>query len=151
MLELTKKITRGDQADQADTVSLPWEKRLKSRLRVITAAGVEAGIFLPRGTVLRGGDLLSSEDGRIVEVTAAPENVSTVRTSDSLLCARLCYHLGNRHVALEITADYIRYTHDHVLDDMVTQLGGTVELEKAPFEPEYGAYGSGHNHGHHHG
>jgi len=155
MLELITKVAKIGSSTPSDSVSLPWEKRLKSRLRVQTANGVEAGIFLPRGSVLRGGDLLASADGTTVAVTAAAETVSTVRTSDPLLCARLCYHLGNRHVALEITANYIRYLHDHVLDDMINQLGGKVEVEEAPFEPEHGAYSGGHgahNHGdHHHG
>lgn len=152
MIELTSKTESGVPAD---SVSLPWEKRLKSRLRVLTANGTEAGIFLPRGSVLRGGDLLVSTEGTIIAVKAAPESVSTIRTTEPLLCARLCYHLGNRHVALEIGGDYIRYLHDHVLDDMVSQLGGVVEVEQAPFEPEHGAYSGGHSHSHnqdhHHG
>lgn len=140
------------------TVSLPWEKRLKSRLRVRLDNGEEAGIFLPRGTVLRGGDMLVSAEGEAVLVQAALETVSTVRTFDPLLLARLCYHLGNRHVALEIGREYVRYLHDHVLDGMVHGLGGEAIVEEAPFEPEHGAYGGhgengghgGHSHGHGH-
>ncbi len=150
MLELISKVARIDSGTPSDSVSLPWEKRLKSRLRVQTTNGREAGIFLPRGSVLRGGDLLASADGTIVAVAAASETVSTVHTSDPLLCARLCYHLGNRHVALEISVNYLRYLHDHVLDEMVNQLGGTVTVEEAPFEPEHGAYSGAHG-GHHHG
>jgi urease accessory protein len=137
------------------TVFLPWEQRLKSRLRVRLDGGLEAGIFLPRGTVLRGGDVLVSAEGEAVLVRAAVETVSTVRTSDPLLLARLCYHLGNRHVALEIGTGYLRYLHDYVLDGMVHGLGGETVVEEAPFEPEHGAYGEygghgGHSHGHGH-
>lgn len=148
MLELIRKVEGAGPA--AKTVSLAWEKRLKSRLRVQLDDGEEAGIFLARGTVLRGGDILATATGELVRVVAAPELVSTVRTDEPLLLARLCYHLGNRHVALEIMAGSIRYLHDHVLDDMVAQLGGRVVVETGPFEPEHGAYaGPGHSHGTH--
>ncbi len=150
MLELTRKVTDGGRAGLI--VILPWEKRIKSRLRVRLDNGEEAGIFLARGTILRGGDILAGKNGELVEVVAAPEVVSTVRVEDSLLFGRLCYHLGNRHVSLEIRPGCIRYLHDHVLDEMVVQLGGLVSVEHVPFEPEHGAYG-GHDHSshvHHH-
>lgn len=148
MIELTHKTTSTVKA--LTTVSLPWEKRLKSRLRVMLDNSEEAGIFLERGTVLRGGDILEAPTGERVKVIAAPETLSTVYTAEPLLLARLCYHLGNRHVALEISPGRIRYQHDHVLDDMVEQLGGRVTMEEAPFEPEHGAYsGHGHSHGNH--
>ncbi len=131
------------------SLTLPWEQRIRSRLRVVLDSGEEAGLFLPRGTVLRGGDVLSGEAGIAVLVQAAPEQVSTVRSGDRLLLARLCYHLGNRHVALEISKGYLRYLRDHVLDEMVRTLGGDPVWEMAPFEPEHGAYG-GHHHGHDH-
>ena len=82
-------------------------------------------------------------------VRAAQETVSTVYVTDALLLARAAYHLGNRHVLLQITADWLRYQHDHVLDDMIHQMGLDVVCEQAPFEPEAGAYSSG-GHGHHH-
>jgi len=144
MIELTHKLTGGGAAGRK--INLPWEKRIKSRLRAQLDNGDEAGIFLERGTVLRGGDILTGSSGELVEVMAAPETVSTVRPEDPLQLARLCYHLGNRHVALEILPGRIRYLHDHVLDEMVAQLGGSVTVETAPFEPEHGAYG-GHDHG----
>lgn len=154
MIELTHKIFTDQKASRS--VCLPWEKRLKSRLRVMLDSNEEAGIFLERGAVLRGGDILVAATGELVEVVAAPETLSTVHVDDPLLLARLCYHLGNRHVPLEVTAGCIRYQHDHVLDDMVAQLGGRVEVEEAPFEPEHGAYSShsghsnqGHSHSHH--
>lgn len=151
IMELTHKTITGSKADLK--ISLAWEKRIKSRLRVQLDDGSEAGIFLERGTVLRGGDVLTGATGDCVEVVAALETVSTVRPEDPLLFGRLCYHLGNRHIALEILPGRIRYLHDHVLDEMVVQLGGTVTVENAPFEPEHGAYGSSqpahstHSHG----
>jgi urease accessory protein len=149
MITLVKRINGATETYY--TVCLPWEQRVKSRLRVRLDSGEEAGIFMPRGTVLRGGDMLSSEEGSAVMVLAAAEMVSTVRTGDPLLLARICYHLGNRHVALEIGKEYARYLHDHVLDQMVQGLGGDVELEKCPFEPEYGAYGDHGDQGDHGG
>ncbi|MFT6287054.1 MAG: urease accessory protein [Alcanivorax sp.] len=131
------------------TLSLPIDQRQKSRLKVILDDGREAGLFLPRGQVLRGGDLLQSTEGLVVMVEAAAESVSTVNSEDALALARVCYHLGNRHVSLQITATWIRYQHDHVLDDMVIGLGLPVTVEQAPFEPEGGAYQTGvHVHAH---
>jgi urease accessory protein len=138
---------------------LPFEQRQKSRLLTSLSDGAEVGLMLPRGTVLRGGDLLRAEDGRIVEVVAAAEAVSMVQSDNPVLLARAAYHLGNRHVAVQITADSLRYLHDHVLDDMVRGLGFEVRFANLPFEPEAGAYASathahsGHGHGahdHHH-
>jgi len=132
-------------------LTLPFGERSKSRLRAILDNGEDAGLFLERGTVLRHGDLLLSEDGRVVEVRAAAESVSTVRTDDALLLSRACYHLGNRHVALQIGVGWLRYQHDHVLDDMLRGFGLIIEVELAPFEPEGGAYVSAHaTHSHHH-
>ena len=132
------------------TLTLPFEQRQKSRLRTRLDNGEEVGLFLPRGTVLRHGDRLRAANGRVVEVRAAPETVSTARTDDPLRLARAAYHLGNRHVALQLGPGWLRYLHDHVLDGMVRELGLEVIYEQAPFEPEAGAYGGGHHHGHDH-
>ena len=112
------------------------------------------GLFLPRGTALRDGDLLRAENGWIICVRAAPETVSVARAADPVTLARASYHLGNRHIALQVTGDGVRYLHDHVLDEMVRSLGLTVTVESLPFEPEAGAYGgfgghddAGHSHG----
>jgi urease accessory protein len=130
---------------------LPFNERSKSRLRATLDSGEEVGLFLERGSVLRDGDLLRAEDGRVIRVEAAPETVSTVRTDDGLLLARACYHLGNRHVALQIGAGWLRYCHDHVLDDMLRGFGLEVRVEQAAFEPEGGAYvASSHAHPHTH-
>ncbi|MGE0155372.1 MAG: urease accessory protein UreE [Reyranellaceae bacterium] len=123
---------------------LPFELRQRSRLLAVMESGEEVGLILPRGTVLRGGDRLQSSDGRLVEVVAAPEEVSIVRSADARELARAAYHLGNRHVALQITADSIRYLKDHVLDDMLRGLGLKVDADLLPFEPEAGAYSGSH-------
>jgi urease accessory protein len=113
--------------------------------------GVKAGLFLPRGTVLYNGEMLASDDGVIIEIKAAPEVVSTAHSDDPNILARACYHLGNRHVPLQIESAFLRYQHDHVLDDMVRGLGLTISHEEAPFEPERGAYGDyGHAGRHEH-
>jgi len=130
------------------TLTLPFELRQKSRLRTWLDNGADVGLFLPRGTVLRHGDRLRATNGLIVEVCAAAETVSTAYTTDPLLLARAAYHLGNRHVALQLDSDWLRYVHDHVLDSMVRELGLDVLCEQAPFEPETGAYRGGHHHSH---
>lgn len=131
------------------TLSLPINSRVKSRIKVILDDGREAGLFLPRGKILRGGDLVASEDGIVVEIKAAPELVSTVTSDNPHALAVASYHLGNRHVPLQVEPTWLRYLHDHVLDDMVKGLGLSVKTETAPFEPEAGAYQSSAN-GHHH-
>lgn len=148
MHELTHHIAVPGAADS--TLTLPFEARRKSRLRARLDNGEEAALFLPRGQILRHGDQLRSDSGFLVEVRAAPETVSTAQCTEPTLLARACYHLGNRHVALQIGSGWLRYRHDHVLDDMVRGLGLAVHCEQAPFEPEPGAYqGSGHGHHHH--
>lgn len=135
-------------------MSLPFRERSKSRARHVLDNGEEAGLFLERGAILRGGDLLLADDGRVVQVEAANESVSTVSAADPLMLARACYHLGNRHVPLQIAAGWLRYQHDHVLDDMLRGFGLDVRVELAPFEPEGGAYVSqvhAHSHSHSHG
>jgi urease accessory protein len=146
MHELTRRTAADTQADTS--LTLPFELRQRSRLRACLDNGEEAGLYLERGTILRNGDRLQAEDGLVVEVRAAPEPVSTVSCSDPSAMARACYHLGNRHVALQIGDAWIRYLHDHVLDDMVRRLGLEVTLEQAPFEPEAGAYHGAHHHHH---
>ncbi len=148
MLKIYQRLEQTEATEQV--LTLPFELRQKSRLRATLNDGTEVGLMLPRGQLLRGGDCLQAEDGTVVRVEAAPEQVSTVRHSDPLMIARACYHLGNRHVPLQIGDGWIRYQHDHVLDDMVRGLGLDVEFESAPFEPEGGAYGGGHGHHHDH-
>jgi urease accessory protein len=155
MLKIAVKIDSSTDHPRAAELKLvlPFGDRAKSRLRVTFDNGEEAGLFLERGSVLRNGDLLLADDGRVVEVRAAMETVSTVRTSDPWTLARASYHLGNRHVALEIGPGWLRYQHDHVLDDMLRGFGLEVTVEQSQFEPEAGAYVSAtaHSHSHAHG
>ena len=144
MIHLTRKLET-DRLPNA-TLTLPWEQRIRSRLRVVLDNGAEAGLFLQRGTTLSDGDLLTGEDGDVVRVVAADETLSTVIDADALALARACYHLGNRHTPVEITEGRIRYLHDPVLDEMVRGLGLTVRIDRAPFQPEAGAYGGHHHH-----
>lgn len=141
MQTFTQRIIEG--APTA-VLRLPFELRQRSRLRTILDTGEEIGIFLPRGSVLRDGDLLGNEDGAILVVRAAAERVSLGSSADPLLFSRACYHLGNRHVPLQIGAGWLRYERDHVLDDLLRKLGLTVVWEDAPFEPEAGAYDQHH-------
>lgn len=128
---------------------LPFETRCKSRLRTRLASGEECGLFLERGTVLRGGDTLEANDGRLVEVVAAPEALMEAVSGDPLLLAKAAYHLGNRHVAVDLLPGRVRFAADHVLGEMVRGLGLKLIEVEAPFEPESGAYGAhgGHSHG----
>ena len=142
---LTRRIISAARIDVEAALTL--EQRLRSRLRIRLDDGREAGIMLARGETLKDGDLLASVDGLVVRIRAAPEAVSTATSDDALLLARICYHLGNRHVPLQIERGRLRWRHDHVLDDLVRRLGLPVAVERAPFEPEPGAYG-GHVHGH---
>jgi len=144
MLKVHEKLEAKESTDLV--LTLPFELRQKSRLKAILNNGVEVGIMLPRGIVLRGGDCLKAEDGSVIRIEASNEEVSTVLHNDPLMIARASYHLGNRHVALQIGDGWLRYSHDHVLDEMVKGLGLQVKFESAPFEPEGGAYG-GHSHG----
>lgn len=149
MLKLTEKTSDSDSI--STTLTLPLEQRIKCRLKVTLDDGRDAGVFLERGTTLKDGEYLKSETGEVIKIIAADESVSTVHCEDPLQLARACYHLGNRHVPLQITNGFVRYQHDHVLDDMVRGLGLHVISEKAPFEPEPGAYGGSAAHGHAHG
>jgi len=131
-----------------DRLIAPFDLRQKSRARVTLASGVEAWLFLERGTVLRHGDCLRSRCGRVVRVEAAPEQVLTVRADDPAALLRAAYHLGNRHVLLEIGPDWLRLGFDPVLRDMLVGLEVRVAEEEAPFEPAAGAYYSAHAHRH---
>lgn len=143
MLKFEKKIENGTPDT---TVTLVRDQREKSRLKVMLDDGREAGLFFEKGTSFQDGDLIISDDGTaLVKVKAADETVSSIYCDDSLQLARACYHLGNRHISLQIDRGILRYQHDYVLDDMVRGLGLDVKIEQAPFEPESGAY-SGHHH-----
>jgi urease accessory protein len=127
---------------------LPFDLRQKSRLRVTLDNGVEAALFLARGTVLRDGDLLEAEDRTLVRVVAAPENILYVTANKPYDLTRAAYHLGNRHVPVELGEGYLKLATDPVLKEMLTHLGLTLREDCLPFQPEPGAYGGGHRHGH---
>jgi len=151
MLELIAMMETGSRPETTcmDTLTLPYELRCKSRQRVRLDSGSDAALVLPPGTRLDDGDIVCTAGGQSVAVRAAVEPLSIARTEDALLHARACYHLGNRHVALEIGHGWLSYQPDHVLDDMVRGLGLDVVRESAAFRPERGAY-HGHAHGHAH-
>lgn len=131
-----------------ERLELGFDTRCKSRLRAKLASGEECGLFLERGTVLRGGDRLLANDGRVVAVVAASESLMEAASDDPLLIARAAYHLGNRHVAVHLLPGRLRFVADHVLGEMVRGLGLPVSAVEAAFEPESGAYGAHGGHGH---
>lgn len=150
MISLHTKI---DQADAVhDLLVLPYDQRERCRFRARLASGEEVALFLARGTVLRDGELLTGEGGRVVRVVAAPEPTYLVRCVDATMLARCAYHLGNRHTQVQIGQGWLRIRIDPVLKEMVEGLGAQVDQELAKFEPEPGAYaGGGHGHHHHDG
>ncbi len=172
MLQASKLIAQGQGLasallKRASTVELDWDVRQKSRFDATDSAGRTLGVFLPRGTVVRGGDVLVAEDGSLVRVTAAPQSVLKIThcpqhgTPYDLI--RAAYHLGNRHVPIELKPDHLKIEPDHVLADMLRAMHLIVHTVDEAFEPENGAYangghahgGHGHSHGHddhdHHG
>ncbi|BCZ78646.1 urease accessory protein UreE [Paraburkholderia terrae] len=133
---------------RAPTLTLAFDARCKSRLAATLDGGEEVALVLPRGTVLRDGDVLVADDGGLVRVVAAPESVLYVRAKDVLTLTRAAYHLGNRHTPVEVGSDYLKLEYDPVLADMLKRLGALVDQVEMPFQPETGAYGGGHRHGH---
>jgi urease accessory protein len=168
MLTVNKLIAQGRGlapalVKRAPRIELGWDQRQKSRLDAQDSSGRALAIFLPRGSVLRGGDVLVAEDGSLVRVQAAPQPVLVVRhctehgaPSDLL---RAAYHLGNRHVSVELKPDHLKLEPDHVLADLLRRMHLLVSEEASAFEPESGAYDAsghrdhdhGHGHGHGHG
>lgn len=141
MLKIIQHISDAGQPDDP-TLTLTFDQRQRSRARVQLDDGTEAALFLPHGTALRDGDLLVAREGERVRVRAAAEPVSTISIDDPVALARLCYHLGNRNVGLQISRVWVRYQHDPALDNLVRELGMNPALESAPFEPEFGAHQS---------
>jgi urease accessory protein len=133
---------------RAPTLTLAFDARCRSRLAATLDNGEEIALVLPRGTVLRDGDVLVADDGGLVRVVAAPESVLIVRAPDGLTLTRAAYHLGNRHTPVEVGADYLKLEYDPVLADMLKRLGASTNRVEMPFQPETGAYGGGHRHGH---
>jgi urease accessory protein len=155
MLHLTEVLASGEGAPPSGVLTLRFEDRRRSRLRAALDDGREVALLLPRGTILRDGDRLrEAAQGTVVAVRAAPQTLSHVTASDPLRLARAAYHLGNRHIPVQLGPGWLAYEHDHVLDGMVADLGLPVETRQAPFEPEAGGYrheGNAHGHDHAHG
>lgn len=152
MLKILQRLESIEPA--SSSLTLPFALRQKARQRARLDDGREVALMLPRGAPLRGGDCLRAEDDSVIRIVAAAECVTTAFTKDPVLLARACYHLGNRHVALQIGDTWLRYLHDHVLDQLSEALGLRVFEEQAEFEPEAGAYSAGSaplaHHGHEH-
>lgn len=145
MLTLAENLGHA-HTDVADTLTLTLETRIRGRFKATTDSGREAGIFLERGRCLLHGDVLRAEDGTLVRVLAAPEDLTEATATDWLLFSKAVYHLGNRHAAMEIGPLWCRFKPDHVLDDLARHLGLTTALITVPFQPETGAYHGGHGH-----
>ncbi len=143
---------------RASTLTLDWDTRQKSRFDATDSQGRALGVFLPRGAVVRGGDVLVAEDGSLVRVQAAPQDVLRITActehGSPFDLTRAAYHLGNRHVPIELQPDHLKIEPDHVLADMLRAMHMTVVAVSESFEPENGAYGdhgaSSHGHGHSH-
>jgi urease accessory protein len=168
MLTVNKLIAQGRGLSRvllqrSAGIALDWDVRQKSRFDATDSLGRSVGVFLPRGSVVRGGDVLVADDGSLIVAAAAPQPVMVVthcKTHGSAFdLTRAAYHLGNRHVALELQPDHLKLEPDHVLAGMLRQMHLTVTETDAPFEPENGAYaagghaahGAGHHHDHDHG
>ena len=135
----------------ADNVTLDHERRHCRRVALTSDAGMAFLLDLERTTVLDDGDALGLEDGRLVGVRAAPENLLQISAESPVRLLRLAWHIGNRHTPAEITADAVYVKDDHVLADMIRGQGGSLRSVMRPFRPERGAYDHGHAHGHAHG
>ena len=141
---------------RAATVELDWDVRQKSRFDATDSSSRQLGIFLPRGTAVRGGDALVAEDGSLIRVIAAPQSVLRIthcsEHGSPYDLIRAAYHLGNRHVPIELKPDHLKIEPDHVLADMLRAMHLIVNAVNEAFEPENGAYATGgHDHGHDHG
>ena len=163
MLICSKRVPQGRGlapvlVKRATSITLDWDTRQKSRFDATDSSGRSLGVFLPRGTVVRGGDVLVGEDGSLLKVLAADQAVLRITPCSehgSLFdLTRAAYHLGNRHVPIELQTDHLKIEPDHVLADLMRSMGLKVTEVLAPFEPEGGAYGDsallGHDHGHAH-
>jgi urease accessory protein len=151
MVEIKAKLKIARSAYKVDVkgrLELPFDSRQKSRLRAKLASGEEVALMLPRGEILRGGDLVTASDGRVIEVVSSVEKILHVEAKTPQELAKAAYHLGNRHVPVQVGEGFLRIAEDHVLEEMLRKLGANVSHLEAPFEPEAGAYAGGHQHQH---
>ncbi len=147
MLEVYERLGLHCHEPVNESVVLEHDQRDKGRLRLISESGVEVRLFLERGKPLLVGEYLKSNCGKIVQVKGAVETVAHASCDDWHTFARACYHLGNRHVKIQVGERWLRIKPDHVLEEMIHLLGLVISHEQAVFEPESGAYSQG---GHHH-
>ncbi len=145
MLE-AHEITHLHPGDKFLEITVSFEERQKSRYKTTTHCGQELGWFIERGRVLNANDVLKCIDGTRIKIHCAEESVSDVTCNDTLLLMKAAYHLGNRHVPLQVETSFLRYQEDYVLDDMVKGLGLNVIHATREFHPESGAYAGGHSH-----
>ena len=131
-----------------DIVRIDFDRRHRRRHALTTLGGLEVLIDLPQAVRLQDGDGLALADGRTVRVEAEAEALLEIEAPDAAALVRIAWHLGNRHLPVQLLGDRVRIRADHVIADMVRGLGGTAYAVEAPFEPEAGAYAGGH--GHHH-
>lgn len=157
MLKITQRYSGAAPAEVIDRLSLPFDLRKRGRFKAVTHSGRDIGLFIERGQVLQQGDLLLSDCGGVIEVLAEAETVVTASSDDWLQFSKVCYHLGNRHVPLQVGERWLRFQPDHVLQDLAELYGLATVIEQAPFTPENGAYGAhsgnahgDHDHGHSH-
>jgi urease accessory protein len=166
MLQVSKLIPQGQGLaavliKRAPSLELDWDLRQKSRFEATASDGQAVGVFLPRGTVVRGGDILVTTEGSFIRVLAAPQAVLRITACTShnhghdhshgaFDLMRAAYHLGNRHVPIELKPDHLKIEPDHVLAEMLRAMHLEVEEVSATFEPESGAYGQANSHGHGH-
>lgn len=156
MLQISKIIPQGAGlapvlVKRATTMELDWDTRQKSRFDGVDSLGRSLGVFLPRGTLVRGGDVLVAEDGSMVKVIAAAQDVLRITACTAhgspFDLTRAAYHLGNRHVPIELKPDHLKIEPDHVLADMLKAMHLIVNNVSEAFEPEGGAYSAGgHSH-----
>jgi urease accessory protein len=161
MLQASKLIPQGQGlakplVQRAAQLVLDWDIRQKSRFDSVASDERHVGVFLPRGTVVRGGDVLLTQDGSLLRVVAAPQPVLRITAcpdhpahEQAFDLMRAAYHLGNRHVPIELKHDHLKIEPDHVLADMLRAMHLTVVDVREPFEPEAGAYGDHGAHGSH--
>ncbi len=151
MLTATSVCLAGewDDARQFDCVLIDFDRRHRRRMTLTTQSGCEVLLDLPQATRLRDGDGLKCEDGRIIRVVAKPEPLLEIYAHSAAELVRIAWHLGNRHLPVQLLDDRIRIRADHVIADMVHGLGGHAHAVESPFDPEAGAYVGGHHHHHH--
>lgn len=150
MRAIAIKAANSWSGEAADRVVLDYDGRHRRRIAMTGNKGTGFLLDLPSPAALNGGDALLLEDGRLIEIVAAPEALLEIRCADAKELARIAWHIGNRHVPTQVLGNALRIRRDHVLADLARQLGADVADVEAPFSPEGGAYEDTHRHAHEH-